>query len=675
MLNNLPTFSEINPSDIEINIEQLIKKNKQGIQTLLKETDHYHWNNLMHPLSLMENELQKVWSPISHLNRVVNTPELREAYNACLPMLSDYHTERGQNRDLFEAIQRLEKNQEGLGLDQAQRKVIQNALKDFHLSGVSLSPDQQHRFRDISKKLAKLTADYADNVLDATNAWTKQLDHKEALSGLSSSALASARQAAQQRDVEGYVLTLVFPSYDAVITYADDRCLRETVYRAYVTRAAKNSDYPEYDNRAVMVEILELRQEKAKLLGFDNFADLSLDKKMAESTGEVILFLEQLAEKSLPFAQQEIETLATFAATHCGIDQLQTWDIPYVSEKLKQQQFDIGDEDLKPYFPAERVIQGLFQLVEKLYGIRIQQKTEGIDVWHSDVQFYEIFNAQGEHQAQFYFDLYAREHKRGGAWMDDFCGRFKENDEVQRPTAYMTCNATPASDDQPALFTHNEVMTLFHEFGHGLHHLLTQVDYLEVSGINGVEWDAVELPSQFMENWCWQRETLDLLTEHYQTGETLPDDLFVKMQEARHFQSAMGMLRQLEFSLFDVKLHQASTIHSPEQVQAALDRVRDQVAVIKVPDFNRFQNAFSHIFAGGYAAGYYSYKWAEVLSSDAFSRFEEEGLFNPEVSRDFLVEILTQGGSRPAMASFVAFRGRKPSIDALLKHSGLGQVV
>lgn len=667
----LPEFSTIKPENVQADIEQQIEKNKQLIDALLKATDDYNWSNLIYPLSVSDNELQRLWSPTSHMNSVVNTPELRDAYNACLPLLSKYETDVGQHQGLYKAVQSVQDRQDELGLDSAQKKVVENAVKNFQLSGISLPKDEQIRFSEVSKQLSELTSAYADNVLDATNAWTKPLDTAEKLSGLPESAVDMMKQAALQRELQGYVLSLEFPSYLAVMTYADDRDLREEVYRAFSTRAAENSDHPEFNNNDLMVEILQLRQEKAKLLGFDDFTALSLDKKMAESSGEVISFLSQLAEKSFPFAQKEVKELAAFAQAECGLESLQAWDVAYVSEKLKLKRFDIGEEDLKPYFPVEHVIKGLFELVEQLYGIEIKQK-QGVDIWHPDVRFYEMYNEAGELQAQFYFDLYARQHKRGGAWMDDYCGRVKHQDQLQIPVAYMTCNSAPASGDKPALLTHNEVITLFHEFGHGLHHMLTQVDYLDVSGINGVEWDAVELPSQFMENWCWQRETLDMFAMHYESGEKLPEDLFQKMQAARHFQSAMGMVRQLEFSLFDMLIHQDININSADKIQSALDSVRQQVSVIKVPEFNRFQNAFSHIFAGGYAAGYYSYKWAEVLSADAFARFEEEGIFNTKVSTDFLQEILMKGGSRPAMESFIAFRGRKPNVEALLRHTGLG---
>ena len=669
MNNNLPNFSTIDPATIQSSIKQQLEKNKQLIDSLLSANSQYNWDNLMHPLSMAENELAKLWSPISHKSTVVDTAELRDARNACLPLLSEYNTKLGQNRELFEAIQSLQTDQDALQLDDAQKKSIENSLKSFYLSGVSLPAEKQQRFAEINKELSKLSSAFADNVLDATNAWTKQVT-KEELAGLPKSALALCKQAAIEREMDDYLLTLEFPSFNAVITYANDSVLRQEVYRAFVTRAAGNSDFPQFNNDELMLKSLLLKQEKAKLLGFDDFTALSLDKKMAESADEVMKFLNQLAEKSRPFAQQEMQQLKVFAKKEIGLDEIEAWDIAYVSEKLKLSLFDFSAEDIKPYFPVERVIQGLFELVETLYGIRIKQK-EGVDTWHPDVHFYEIFNAQGELQAQFYFDLHARQHKRGGAWMNDYCGRYQYNDQRQTPIAYMVCNSAPATADTPALLTHEEMTTLFHEFGHGLHHMLTQVDSLDVSGINGVEWDAVELPSQFMENWCWQREILDKISGHYESGEKLPDDLLHKMQAAKDFKSGLNMLRQLEFSLFDMKIHQQTEIDSVAQIQEILDQVREKVSLIKHAEFNRFQNSFSHIFAGGYAAGYYSYKWAEVLSADAFARFEEDGLFNPQVSKDFLTEILSRGGSRTAMASFIAFRGRKPTVDALLRHCGL----
>ncbi len=669
-IKDLPEFSKIKAQHIEPALDELLAQGRALTQQLLEENTQYSWDNLVFPLELFDNELERMWSPVSHLNSVLNSTELRDAYTACLPKLSEYSTEMGQNKALFLALQQIQDNQDNLNLDAAQQKSLQDSLKGFRLSGVDLPDKKKQRFAEISKELSTLTSKFSDNVLDASNAWTKQISDLDQLAGLPESAIEQARQAAIQRDLPDWLITLDFPSYHAVVTYADSRELRKEVYRAYSTRASDQGDKPELDNSDNMGKILQLRQEKAALLGYKSYADLSLDTKMAESPEQVLEFMNELAEKSLPFAKKEIQELREFAKNELGIEELQAWDIAYASEKLKQQRYAISDEDLKPYFPVDSVLSGLFKLVENLYNITIQEN-KNVDVWHKDVRFYEIYDENRQLKARFYLDLYARQHKRGGAWMADFCSRFKMRDKLQTPVAFMTCNSAPPAGDKPALFTHDEVITLFHEFGHGLHHMMTQVDYLDISGISGVEWDAVELPSQFMENWCWQREALDMFARHYATGEKLPDELFNKMQAARHFQSAMGMVRQLEFSIFDMRIHQNPAITTAEQIQQVLNQTRDEVAVVKAPDFNRFQHGFSHIFAGGYAAGYYSYKWAEVLSSDAFARFEEEGLFNSQVGKDFLNEILEVGGSRTAMESFKAFRGREPKVDALLRHSGL----
>jgi len=669
-ITDLPNFPVIKADHIEPALDELLKSSRALTESLLSSSSDYTWDNLIEPLEKSDNQLERMWSPISHMNGVVNTPELRDAYNASLPKLSEYSTEMGQNKALFDAIQQIQNNQDALGLDDAQRKSIEDSLKGFRLSGVDLDDEKKQRYGEISSELSTITSNYSDNILDATNAWTKQIDDKSALKGLPDTAIEQAAASASQRDAEGYMLTLEFPSYYAVMSYADDRALREEMYRAYSTRASDQGDDAKLDNSANMEKILKLRQEKAQLLGFDSYSDLSLDTKMADSPNQVLEFLGELVEKSLPFAKKEYAELKQFALDEVGTVDMQAWDVTYVSEKLKQQRYSISDEDLKPYFPVDNVLAGLFELVEKLYSVTIKQNKDQKS-WHDDVRFYEIFDAKGDLKARFYLDLYARQHKRGGAWMADFCSRFKANDAVQTPVAFMTCNSAPPVAGKPALFTHDEVVTLFHEFGHGLHHMMTQIEYLDISGISGVEWDAVELPSQFMENWCWQREALDMLAAHYETGEKIPDELFNKMKAAQHFQTAMGMVRQLEFSIFDMRLHMDTSIETSAQIQEILDTVRESVSVVTPPAFNRFQHGFSHIFAGGYAAGYYSYKWAEVLSADAFARFEEEGLFNQDVGKAFLTEILEVGGSRPAIESFKAFRGREPSVDALLKHSGL----
>ncbi|PID44593.1 MAG: oligopeptidase A [Proteobacteria bacterium] len=666
----LPSFSKITADDVEPALEQCLKENRDLLDELLRITDKPNWDNFILPLERVENRLSRMWSPVSHMNAVVNTPELRKAYNDSLPKLSEFSAELGQNKAYFAAIRSIQKCQDELGLSSAQRKSLNDAIKGFRRSGIDLDNDKQAYFKEIDQKLSQLCSKFSDNILDATNDWVLHTNDKDLLKGLPESALSAAAQSAKQRGLDGWLLTLEFPSFHAVMSYADDRALREKIYTAYITRASDQSENTQFDNNDYMVEILKLRQEKAQLLGFKHYADYSVDIKMADSHEQVIDFLEELAEKSHPHAVREFAELAEFAKADLGIDQLEAWDVSYASDKLKQKLFDFSNEDLKPYFPTDQVLKGLFSLVESLYNIKVQQRTD-VDTWHPDVRFYEILNADGCTQAQFYLDLYARQHKRGGAWMADYCARFRDGDNLQIPVAFMTCNSSSPTGDKPALFTHDEVITLFHEFGHGLHHMLTEVEHLSISGIRGVEWDAVELPSQFMENWCWQRDTLNMFAAHYDTGEKIPDALFKKMQAAQHFQSAMGMVRQLEFALFDLRVHMNTHINSAKDIQDILNETRKQVAVIPAPEFNRFQNSFTHIFSGGYAAGYYSYKWAEVLSADAFARFEEEGLFSPQVGKEFLSHILQQGGSRPAMQSFVAFRGRKPHVDALLRHNGL----
>lgn len=668
----LPAFSAVKPEHIIPAVDTLLAENRQWLQERLAEKIEPNWENLLYPLNEMDNRLDRMWSPVSHLNAVMNTDELRNNYNACLPKLSEYHTELGQNQDLYLAIKEMADKAAELQLDSAQVKVLNDALLSFELSGIGLPDDKKNRYSEIRQQLSKLSANFSDNVLDATNSWYKHITDGDELRGLPQSALDMARQSAQQRDLSGWVITLDFPSYIAVMQYADRRELRAEVFRAYTTRASELGQDTAKDNTQIIRDILRLRQESAQLLGYANYAEVSLAPKMAESTESVVSFLRDLAARSKPFAEREYVDIVQFAQEQLGqSDAVEVWDVAYISEKMKQQRFQFSSEDLKPYFPVDRVVDGLFELVGQLYHIRITPADKPVDLWHPDVQFYQIHDQNGQLCAEFYLDLYARQHKRGGAWMSDFCGRFKRTQGLQTPVAFMTCNSTPPVGEQPALFTHDEVVTLFHEFGHGLHHMMTQVDYPDISGISGVEWDAVELPSQFMENWCWEREVLDMIAAHWETGERLPEDLFQKMQDARHFQSAMAMVRQLEFSLFDMLLHMDSTAADEGRLAAILQAVRDEVAVIKQPAFNRMVNSFSHIFAGGYAAGYYSYKWAEVLSADAYARFEEDGLFNSETGQNFLTEVLQVGGSRPAMESFVAFRGREPEIDALLRHSGL----
>ena len=665
----LPAFSLIRPEHIEPSIDHLLTENRRHVAELLDAVSQPTWNNLVEPIEVWEDRLERVWSPVSHMNAVVNSEDLRAAYNACLPKLSDYGTEMGQNERLFAAYKAVAT--QTTQLDEAQRKVLENALRDFHLSGVDLPTAEKARFKQVSQELSQLTSSFSENVLDATHAWSKRVADVEALAGLPQSALDLARQTAQQRNQEGWLLTLDFPSYHPVMTYADDPALRRELYEAYQTRASDQGPTAgDYDNSENMERILALRHEQARLLGFANYAECSLVRKMARSTDEVLQFLHDLAARSKRQAERELDELRAFAAQDHGVSELEPWDIAYFSEKLRQRRYNITQEELKPYFPTTRVIPGMFEVVGRLYGVSFHE-VDGIDSWHPDVKFYEIRDHDGSLRGQFYFDLYARQNKRGGAWMDTCQSRMVTASVEQVPVAYMVCNFTPPVGDKPALLTHDEVETLFHEFGHGLHHMLTRVDYVAVSGINGVAWDAVELPSQFMENYCWQREALDLFAMHYETGERIPDELYQRMLAAKNFQSGMMMVRQLEFALFDFRIHREFDPARGGRIYEILDQVRDEVAVIRPPSWGRFAHAFSHIFAGGYAAGYYSYKWAEVLSADAFALFEQNGVFDEATGQSFLHSILEKGGSRDAMDLFVAFRGREPQIDALLRHSGI----
>ncbi len=671
-LEGLPPFSRIRPQHALPAIQRLIEDNRALLEELLRQGGPWRWETLIQPLDEAEDRLERAWAPIRHMNAVVNTPELREAYNACLPLLSDYHTDIGQNARLQAAYQALHDDASFANLEPGQRKAIEDALRGFHLSGVDLPEADKRRFKEIQQRLSELKSKYEENVLDATHAWSRRFDDPAPLAGLPESALEQAREAARARNESGWMITLEFPSYYAVITHADDRALRREVYEAYTTRASDQGLHAgQWDNGPLMEEILELRQEAARLLGFKTYAERSLATKMAESPQQVMDFLRDLARRSRPRAEDELEELRAFAREHLGLDEIEPWDLAYAAEKLRQHKFDLSQEDLKPYFPVDRVIEGLFGLVSRLFGVEIRER-EGVDTWHPTVRFFDILEADGSLRGSFYLDLYARPHKRGGAWMDECISRMRHSDgRLQHPVAFLTCNSAPPAGDRPALFTHDEVITLFHEFGHGLQHMLTRIDWPEVSGINGVEWDAVELPSQFMENWCWEREALDLFARHYETDEPMPEALFDKLTESRHFHAALQMLRQIEFGLFDMRIHHEPEAVREKGIQGILDEVREEVALIRPPAWNRFQNSFSHIFAGGYAAGYYSYKWAEVLSADAFARFEEEGLFDPRVGADFLHTVLELGGSRPAMEVFRAFRGREPRIDALLRHNGL----
>lgn len=671
---NLPDFSSIDPAQVESRLKSVLAENRQDIANLLAALpDVPDWAALIEPLQRIDLRLDNLWSPIRHMNAVRNSDDLRVAYTACLPLLSDYHTEFSQSLGLFDAYQHLADSSAFKNASPTQKKVVEDALRDFRLQGVDLPEDQKQRLRQLNARLSELTSRYQDNVLDATQAWTLVLPpDTHRLDGLTPSGLGLLSQNARERNLEGYVITLDFPSYHAVMTQAHDRALRREVYSAYSTRASSQGPLAgQYNNDDLMVEILQLREEKARLTGFSDYATRSLATKMVKEPSQVIDFIMDLARRARPFAEQEIADVRVFASTQLGIDDLQVWDLPYAAERIRSDRLGLSQEMLKPYFPAPQVVQGLFTLVERLFQLHIVEDPD-IQTWHPDVRFFWIHDALGQRRAGFYLDLYARPHKRGGAWMDVCRSRFATPAGLQQlPIAYMTCNSTPPIDGQPALFTHDEVVTLFHEFGHGLHHMLTRVDYPEIAGISGVEWDAVELPSQFMENWCWEREALDMLARHHETGETMPEDLLARLQGTRHFHTGIQLMRQLEFALFDMRLHSMPAPQSTDAIQSVLEEVRAIMTPLPPPEYNRFQNGFTHIFAGGYAAGYYSYKWAEVLSADAFARFEEEGLFSTAVGTDYLQEILEAGASRPAIESFRAFRGRDPSLDALLRHNGL----
>lgn len=668
---DLPPYSQIKPEHVEPAVDQILADSRTAIAKLLeRQQTNPSWDGLVLALDELGARLGRAWSPVSHLNSVCNSPELRAAYEACLPKLSEYWTEMGQNKPLFQAYEALAQSPAAADFDVAQKTILEHALRDFRLSGIDLPAEQQKRYGEIQMRLSELTSKFSNQLLDATQAWTKHITDEAVLSGLTDSAKAQMKQAAEAKGLDGWLITLEFPSYYAVMTYADDRALREEVYAAYCTRASdQGPNAGQNDNGPLMAEILDLRQELARLLGFANYSELSLASKMAESTDQVLSFLRDLAVRSKPFAEQDLAELKAFAAEQ-GLDDLQSWDVGYYSEKLRQQRYSISQEEVRAWFPVDKVLSGLFAIVQKLYGIEIRE-LKGFDTWHPDVRLFEI-TENGQHVGCFFFDLYARANKRGGAWMDGARDKRRTADgKLIAPVANLVCNFTPPVGGKPALLTHDEVTTLFHEFGHGLHHLLTRVEHAGASGINGVAWDAVELPSQFMENWCWEPEGLALISGHHETGEALPQAMLDKMLAAKNFQSGLMMVRQLEFSLFDFELH--ASHGDGRSVLDVLEGVRNEVSVLRPPAYNRFANGFAHIFAGGYAAGYYSYKWAEVLSADAFSKFEEEGVFNADTGRAFREAILARGGSQEPMVLFVDFRGREPSIDALLRHLGLSQ--
>lgn len=669
---DLPPFSEIKPEHVKPAVEQAIEDCRAKIEQVLEGNTEPTWENVIAPIEEVDDRLSRLWSPVSHMNSVMNSDELREAYESCLPILSEYGTWVGQHKGLFEAYKAIKNSEAFATLSQAQKKTIKDALRDFELSGIGLPKAEQKRYGEISKRMSELGSKFSNNVLDATMGWTKHITDKNELAGMPESALAAAQAAAEGKGLEGYLLTLDIPSYLPVMTYCDNQALRKELYEAYVTRASdRGPNAGKWDNTENIAELLKLRYEVARMLGFNTYSEKSLATKMAETPDQVLSFLNNLATKVKPQGEREVQELREFAEQEFGVTSFELWDIAYYSEKQKQKLFKISDEELRPYFPESKVVSGLFEVLKRVFGMKVQER-EGVDTWHESVRFFDIFDSNDVLRGSFYLDLYAREHKRGGAWMDECrVRRINANGELQTPVAYLTCNFNRPVGDKPALFTHDEVVTLFHETGHGIHHMLTQVDVSSVSGINGVPWDAVELPSQFLENWCWEEEALAFISGHYQTGEPLPKEMLDNMLAAKNFQSGMFILRQLEFGLFDFTLH---TTYDPEvgpQVLETLAEVKKKVAVLPSLEWNRFSHSFSHIFAGGYSAGYYSYLWAEVLSADAFSRFEEEGIFNAETGASFLNNILEMGGSEEPMELFKRFRGREPQIDALLRHSGI----
>ncbi|MEC9252793.1 MAG: M3 family metallopeptidase [Pseudomonadota bacterium] len=668
-IDGLPDFSRINPDGIEKAIHELLATNREEVAGIVaRARANPAWDSLVAPLEEIDDRLTKAWVPISHLNAVVNTEALRTAHDGCLVALTQYSTELGQSQPLYEAYKNLRSSKSyDDELSSAQKKVVDNALIDFELSGVGLDEQTKKRFADISERLAVLASQFQNNVLDASDAWTRHFDTSDSLAGLPDVNLAIAAEAARTRDLDGYVVTLEMPSYAAVMDHAEDRELRREVHEAYVTRASDRGPCSNsFDNTEIMTETLSLRHEQARLLGYSNYAELSVVKKMTDGPAEIKAFLENLLEKSLPKAREDLDELSDFALEKFGIEEVRPWDTRFLSEQLRQEKYAISEEELRPYFPLEKVLTGMFEVVERLYGIRVQRAVAP-DHWHDDVLFFEIFRER-DRIARFYLDAFARPHKQGGAWMNDCRVRRESGNFLQLPAAFLTCNFTPPVGDVPALLTHSEVVTLFHEFGHGLHHMLTRQTCAAVSGINGVSWDAVELPSQFMENWCWQAESISLISGHWQTHDSLPEALLKRLLEARNFQSGLAMVRQLEFGLLDMALHTSQSALGP--LEAMLD-VRKRTGLVRAPEYDRFPWAFGHIFSGGYAAGYYSYLWSEVLSADAFGAFEEIGVFDRPTGRRFLHEILETGGSKDAIDSYKAFRGRPPDSSALLRHNGL----
>ena len=665
----LPKFQEVKAEHVSPAIDFLLVEARNTVEMLVNGNAEVTWDNFVAKLEDMEEKLSRAWSQVGHMNAVVNSPELREAYNDNLSKLTDFYADLGQDERLYAKFRTLRASTHFATLSASQKKIVENELRDFQLGGAELPAAQKVRFKAIQEALSKLTSKFEENVLDNTNDFALYVEDKTTLGRIPEDVMQAAFEAAKADDKTGYKLTLHFPSYLPVLQYADNRALRETLYRAYATRASEFGK-TDWDNTPLIAQILTLRLESAKLLGFANYAELSVATKMAKSAAEVNRFLQDLAQKAKPYAAQDLAELEEYAKK-LGITDMQAWDVSYVSEKLREDKYAFSDQEVKQYFPENKVLAGLFKVVETIFGVHVTKSQASL--WHEHASFYDIKTHTGELIGQFYLDLYARNNKRGGAWMDEAITRRKVHGKLTTPVAYLTCNFSAPVGGKPALFTHDEVLTMFHEFGHGLHHMLTKVDDYGVSGIKGVEWDAVELPSQFMENFCWEWEVLRHMTAHVETGAQLPRGLFDKMVAAKNFQAGMQTVRQIEFSLFDMRLHSEFDSYDNYTALNLIEQVRDEVAVVRPPKWNRFPNNFTHVFAGGYAAGYYSYKWAEVLSADAYSMFEEDGVLSSATGQRYWQEILAQGGSRPALESFTAFRGREPTIDALLRHNGMSQ--
>ena len=661
---SLPRFRDIAPEHVVPAIRELIAGNRQKLDSLLTDGASYSVASLVAPLEKMDHELSRVWSPVRHLQGVLGSTEWREAYNEALPLLTEYGTELAQDARLQRAYAAVDAALPA-DTDEATRMVLKHALRDFHLAGVDLPEKEKVRFKDIMRELAGVQAAFEHNLQDASDAWSLTVASEAGLAGLSPHAVERARTEAAERDIEGFVLTLDYPTYHDVMTHAEDRSLREIFYRAWSTRASDEGADTAWDNTDNIATILKLRHEAAGLVGFANYAEYSLATKMAASVDEVLEFLHELVARSRPAAERELAEISAFAG-----EPLQPWDVAFWLERYKHDRFAISNEELRRYFPADRVIDGLFRLAERLYGISLTPDGD-VPVWHDDIRFFIVKNAAGERIGGFYTDLFARTGKRAGAWVDEYASRSRFDDARTLPVGYLVCNFPPPDSAGNSLLTHTDVVTLFHEFGHMLHHLLTRIDYPSIAGINGVPWDAVELPSQFMENFAWHYVVLKHCTAHVENGEPLPRKMFDRLDDSRHFGAALSMLRQLEFALFDFRLHAEYDPAAPADLLGVLREVRDEVSLLEHPPYNRQPHSFSHIFAGGYAAGYYSYKWAEVLAADAFGAFEEAGIFDADTAARFRREILEVGGSRDIMQAYIAFRGREPETDALLRHCGI----